>query len=165
MSPAPVSGPKITTCLWFDGQAEAAAEHYISIFPDSKITSVNRFTPPGATEARVMVVNFTLSGHPFMGLNGGPNFKIDEAVSFMVSCKDQEEVDYYWDKLGEGGDEDKRRCAWTADKFGVSWQIVPVQMMEIMSGPDKEGVKRAYAAMMGMKKIEIEGLRNAYEGK
>ncbi len=160
---------KIITCLWFDGQAEAAANHYISIFPNSKIKHIQRYTEAGKEHhgrepGSVMVVEFELNGHPFVGLNGGPQFKFNEAVSFQVDCEDQTEVDYYWEKLGEGGDEAKRQCGWLADKFGLAWQVVPRELMEMLADPDKEKADRATVAMMGMKKFDIEGLRKAYVG-
>ena len=137
----------IVTCLWFDGQAKAAAEFYCSIFKDSKITSVSP-----------MVVTFELNGTKFMGLNGGPQFKFDEAISFVVNCDTQEEIDYYWDTLtADGGQEG--RCGWLKDKFGVSWQIVPANIAQLMSNPEK--AERVTKAFMNMKKLDIEILKNA----
>src|SRR5262249_20111094 len=129
---------KITTCLWFDGRAEEAANHYTSIFKNSKITHTQYYSEAGKKDhdgktGSVMVVAFELNGHPFVGLNGGPHFKFNEAVSFQVDCANQDEIDYYWEKLGEGGDEAKRQCGWLADKFGVSWQVVPTALKEILS--------------------------------
>ncbi|MBI1729854.1 VOC family protein [Candidatus Acetothermia bacterium] len=139
---------KITPFLWFDGNAEEAAKFYISIFKNSKIVSSNP-----------MIVEFTLDGQEFMALNGGPKFKFTEAVSFFVSCKDQQEVDYYWEKLSAGGA--KGQCGWLKDKFGVSWQIIPKALGELMSGPDPEKSQRVMQAMLKMTKIDIEGLKRA----
>lgn len=160
---------KITTCLWFDGKAEEAADYYTSIFKNSKITQVQRYTKDGQEvhgqpEGKVMVVRFSLDGHPFVGLNGGPLFKFNEAVSFQVDCADQDEVDYFWEKLGEGGDESKRRCGWLEDKFGVSWQVIPKKFIELVSGPDKDAVGRVTVAMMKMQKLDVAELERAYDG-
>lgn len=133
-------------CLWFDGQAKAAAEFYCSVFKNSKITTD---TP--------MVVNFELNGQKFMGLNGGPHFKFNEAVSFVVNCENQEEIDYYWNKLTEGGQESQ--CGWLKDKFGLSWQIVPSILGKLMTDPEK--APRVMQAFMQMKKFDIEKLMNA----
>ena len=159
----------ITTCLWFDGQAEAAANHYISIFKNSKITTKQLSKDAGKEihghePGRVMVVEFELNGHKFVGLNGGPHFKFNEAISFQIDCSNQEEVDYYWDKLGEGGDESKRRCGWLGDKFGISWQVVPTVLKKMLGDEDKEKATRVTAAMMGMKKMDIAGLQKAFDG-
>jgi predicted 3-demethylubiquinone-9 3-methyltransferase (glyoxalase superfamily) len=159
----------ITPCLWFNGQAEEAANHYTSIFKNSSIQHVQRYTDAGkATHGhdagQVMVVAFTLNGQSFVGLNGGPQFKFSEAISFQVDCADQAEVDHYWSRLGEGGDESKQHCGWLADRYGVSWQIVPRAMKELLSGSDPEGAKRVTEAMLKMKKIDVEGLRKAYDG-
>ncbi|KLU87982.1 hypothetical protein MAPG_06972 [Magnaporthiopsis poae ATCC 64411] len=161
---------KLTTCLWFDTQAEEAANHYISIFPNSSIASIQRYNGQGQEvhgkpAGTVMTVEFVLMGtHRFVGLNGGPHFKHTEAVSFMIECADQAEVDYYWDKIGEGGDEKRRECGWIADKFGVSWQVVPKVLKEMLADPDEKKAGRAMAAMMGMKRMDIEGLKKAFEG-
>jgi predicted 3-demethylubiquinone-9 3-methyltransferase (glyoxalase superfamily)/uncharacterized protein YndB with AHSA1/START domain len=146
------TGQKITPFLWFDGQAEAAARFYASIFPDSEVTGVSP-----------MIVNFRLAGLEFMGLNGGPMFKFTEAVSFFVSCETQAEVDYYWDKLSEGGT--IQQCGWLKDKFGLSWQIVPTALGELMGSPDPERSQRVMQAMMQMVKLDIAGLKAAAEGK
>lgn len=137
----------IYPCLWFDGQAKAAADFYCSIFKNSKVTSENP-----------MVVVFELDGKRFMGLNGGPHFKFNEAVSFVVDCEDQQEIDYYWNKLLEGGGTESQ-CGWLKDKFGVSWQIVPTILGKLMSDPEKSG--RVVQAFMQMKKFDIEKLLNA----
>ena len=136
----------IYPCLWFDGQAKTAAEFYCSVFKNSKIIAD---TP--------MVVTFELNGVKFMGLNGGPHFKFNESVSFVVDCKTQDEIDYYWDKLTDGGEES--RCGWLKDKYGVSWQIVPTIISELMSDPAK--AQRVTQAFMQMKKLDIEKLINA----
>ncbi|HAN17136.1 MAG: hypothetical protein A2X13_06375 [Bacteroidetes bacterium GWC2_33_15] len=137
---------QISTCLWFDGQAKAAAEFYCSIFKNSKIFID---TP--------MVVTFELNGTQFMGLNGGPQFKFDEAISFVVNCDTQDEIDYYWNKLTDGGQESM--CGWLKDKFGVSWQIVPAILADLMSNPAK--AERVTKALMNMRKLDIETLENA----
>jgi predicted 3-demethylubiquinone-9 3-methyltransferase (glyoxalase superfamily) len=142
--------PQITPFLWFDGHAEPAARFYASIFPDSEVTNVSP-----------MIVNFRLSGQEFMGLNGGPHFKFTEAVSFFVSCETQEEVDYYWDKLSVGGS--VQQCGWLKDQFGLSWQIVPTALGELMGGPDSEKSQRVFQAMMKMVKLDIAGLKAAAE--
>jgi predicted 3-demethylubiquinone-9 3-methyltransferase (glyoxalase superfamily) len=139
---------KITPFLWFDGNAEEAAKFYISVFKNSKIVSSNP-----------MLVDFTLDDQEFMALNGGPKFKFTEAVSFFVSCKDQQEVDYYWEKLSAGGA--KGQCGWLKDKFGLSWQIIPTALGELMSGPDPAKSQRVMQAMLKMTKIDIEGLKRA----
>jgi predicted 3-demethylubiquinone-9 3-methyltransferase (glyoxalase superfamily) len=136
----------IYPCLWFDGQAKAAADFYCSIFKNSRITSDSP-----------MVVNFELNGKHFMGLNGGPMFKFNEAISFVVECGSQEEIDYYWEKLTDGGQESQ--CGWLKDKFGVSWQIVPAILKDLMSDPEKSG--RVIQAFMQMKKFDIRKLENA----
>ncbi|KAJ4287028.1 hypothetical protein N0V88_007792 [Collariella sp. IMI 366227] len=136
----PLTKLTLTTCLWFNGQAEAAAAFYTSIFPNSKTLHIQRYTEAGKEfhgrePGSVLVVEFSLDGHRFVGLNGGPQFNHSEAVSFMIDCKDQEEVDYYWGKLGEGGDEAKQQCGWVADRFGVSWQVVPTRLKELLAIP------------------------------
>lgn len=161
--------PKITPCLWFDDQAEEAARFYASIFEDSKITAISRYgeagkevhgKPPGS----VLSVAFQLAGQPFTALNGGPVFKFTEAISFQVNCATQERVDHYWDKLSEGGDPNAQQCGWIKDKFGVSWQIVPTILPELLMDPDYARSQRVMAAMMKMKKLDIAGLKAAYEG-
>lgn len=160
---------KITPCLWFDTQAEDAAAFYVSVFKDSKITAVSRYPeagqdihgkPPGS----VMVVAFELNGQSFTALNGGPIFKLSEAVSFQIDCATQEEVDYYWDKLREGGDPECQQCGWLKDQFGLSWQVVPTILPELISDPDPEKSQRAFLAMMQMKKLDIAGLQRAFAG-
>ena len=154
---------KITPFLWFDTQAEEAANFYTSIFKNSKITNVARYGGAGpGTEGSVMTVSFELEGQAFTALNGGPEFNFTEAVSFFVNCKDQQEVDELWQKLTEGGEEGP--CGWLKDKYGLSWQIVPVALMEMMSDPDPEKAKRVTEAMFQMKKIDVPTLERAYEG-
>jgi len=154
--------PKITPFLWFDTQAEEAANFYISTFKNSKILSIARYGKAGpGPEGSVMTVKFTLDGQEFVALNGGPYFKLNEAISFLVDCKTQEEVDMYWAKLTEGGQE--VQCGWLKDKFGLSWQIVPAALGEMMSDPDREKAKRVIQAMLKMKKIDIAALKTAYD--
>ena len=151
---------KITPMLWFDGQAEEAARQYVSIFPDASIGSVSRL-PDGTA----LVVDFTLAGHRFTALNGGPEFKFTPAVSFVIDCDTQDEVDYFWDKLSAGGAPEAQQCGWLADRFGVSWQVVPRQLGEYMSDPDPEKAGRTMQAMLKMKKLDIEALRRAHDGE
>jgi predicted 3-demethylubiquinone-9 3-methyltransferase (glyoxalase superfamily) len=159
---------KITPFLWFDSQAEEAAKFYTSIFPNSKMGDISRYTPAGSevsgvAEGKVMVVEFELDGQRFNALNGGPVFKFTEAVSFMVDCKGQKEVDHYWNKLIEGGEESQ--CGWLKDKFGLSWQIVPQELGEYMGDEDRKKAGRVMEAMLKMKKIIVADLKKAYEGK
>jgi predicted 3-demethylubiquinone-9 3-methyltransferase (glyoxalase superfamily) len=156
---------KITPCLWFDGKAEEAAMFYTAHFPDSHVDKVlraaaaNPSTPAGA----VLTVEFTLSGRRFLGLNGGPDFPFTEAVSFVIDCEDQAEVDRYWDALVQGGGAHSV-CGWLKDRFGVSWQVVPKQLNEMLESSDRDAAARAMEAMLDMGKIDIEKLREAYEG-
>lgn len=156
---------KIAPTLWFDGQAEEAARFYTSLFPDSRIDSVDRAaaenssTPKGA----VLTVEFTIAGQPFIGLNGGPDFKFNESISFTIDCQDQAEVDRYWDALVQGGGEHSV-CGWLKDRFGVSWQVIPRVLLEMLNGADRQGAERAMKAMLQMTKIDIGKLREAYEG-
>src|SRR6266511_1458658 len=150
--------------LWFDTQAEEAANFYTSLFPNSKILTVTRYGEAGPGEAgSVMTVDFELNGQEFVALNGGPRFKFTEAVSFLVNCETQEEVDDFWEKLSEGGE--KGPCGWLKDKYGLSWQVVPTALGELLSDPDPEKSQRVMKAMLEMGKIEIEPLQRAYEGK
>jgi predicted 3-demethylubiquinone-9 3-methyltransferase (glyoxalase superfamily) len=152
--------PKITPCLWFDDQAEDAANFYTSVFPSSRIVDVDRYGEAGPRPAgMVMIVTFELDGQLFTALNGGPEFTIDEAISFEVSCETQEEVDHYWSKLSEGGQEGP--CGWLKDRFGVSWQIVPNALPRLLRDSDRAKSQRVMKAMLGMKKIEIEELEKA----
>ena len=155
---------KITPFLWFDNQAEEAAKFYCSIFRSSRILSTTRY-PEGSPgpAGSVMVVNFQLEGQDFIALNGGPVFKFNEAISFSVDCQTQEEVDELWEKLSAGGS--KGRCAWLKDKYGVSWQIVPRQLVELLKDKDPAKSKRVMQAMLQMDKIDISRLKQAYEGK
>ncbi len=149
---------KITPFLWFDHQAEEAANFYTSIFPDSKIVKVARFTEAGPGPAgSAMTVEFQLAGQLFVALNGGPHFKFTEAISFVVNCQTQQEVDAYWEKLSAGGTE--VQCGWLKDKFGLSWQIVPTVLPKFLGDPDRQKANRVMKAMMNMKKIEIAGLQ------
>ena len=156
---------KIMPCLWFDDQAEEAANFYASIFPDAKVVDVARFGEAGPRPAgTVMTVIFRLAGQDFMALNGGPEFTFNESISFHVSCDSQEEVDELWTKLtADGGEEGQ--CAWLKDKFGVSWQIVPTALTELLNDPDPAKAQRVMQAMLQMKKIDIEGLKAAYDEK
>ncbi len=160
---------RISPCLWFDDQAEEAAGFYVAIFKDSKILDIARYGEAGhevhGKEAgTVMTVAFELDGQAFTALNGGPLFKFNEAISFQVNCETQDEVDYYWQKLSEGGDEKAQQCGWLKDKYGVSWQVVPGILTEMINGPDSRRSQRAMQAMLRMKKIDIDELRRAYAG-
>ena len=151
---------RITPCLWFDTDGEAAAELYTSVFPNSKVDRVTRYGSAGPRdEGTVMTVEFELDGQPFVALNGGPDFTFSEAISFQVDCKDQEEVDYYWNALSAGGEEGP--CGWVKDRFGLSWQIVPTRLNELVTDPDPERAQRAMAAMLEMRKIDIAELERA----
>jgi predicted 3-demethylubiquinone-9 3-methyltransferase (glyoxalase superfamily) len=149
--------PVQTPCLWFDGQAEQAAELYTSVFPNSAVTSVHR-NPDGSA----LMVEWTLDGQPYQGLNGGPLFTFSEAISFSISCADQAEVDHYWDALTEGGAESQ--CGWLVDRFGVSWQVVPTRLGELLGDPDPERSQRAMQAMLGMSRIVVAELEAAADG-
>ena len=154
---------KITPCLWFDTQAEQAAEFYTSVFDHSEILEVARYGEAGpGPEGSAMVVRFALDGQEFVGLNGGPLFTFDEAVSFQIDCKDQAEVDYYWDRLSEGGEEGQ--CGWLKDRFGLSWQVVPARLTELLGDPDPAVAERATRAMFEMRKIDIAAVERAASG-
>jgi predicted 3-demethylubiquinone-9 3-methyltransferase (glyoxalase superfamily) len=154
---------KIIPNLWFDTQAEEAAAFYTSVFENSRIVNVAHYTEAGPRPAgTVMTVEFELDGQRFVGINGGPQFTFDEAVSMLVHCADQDEVDYYWDKLTDGGQESQ--CGWLKDRFGLSWQIVPAGMEEILRDPDPARGQRAMKAMFGMKKLDVAALRAAADG-
>jgi len=155
---------RLAPCLWFDTQAEEAANFYVSIFKDSRITSVARYSavgqeihgrPPGS----VMTVSFELDGQPFTALNGGPVFTFNEAISLQVSCSNQEEVDYYWDKLSKGGDPKAQQCGWLKDKYGVSWQVVPTVLPEMLKDHESAQAQRAMQAVLRMKKLDIGELQ------
>jgi predicted 3-demethylubiquinone-9 3-methyltransferase (glyoxalase superfamily) len=150
----------ITPFLWFDTEGEDAARHYTSIFPNSKITEISRYGSAGPrAEGTVMTVAFELNGQKFVALNGGPDFTFNEAISFAVTCHDQAEVDRYWQALGAGGEEGP--CGWLKDRFGVSWQIVPSALPRLLADPDREKAQRVMAAMLKMRKLEVEGLERA----
>jgi len=154
---------KITPNLWFDTEAEDAANFYVSVFEDSRIVNVSRYTDAGPRPAgTVMTVDFELNGQRFTGINGGPEFKFDEAVSFLITCEDQDEVDYYWEKLGEGGQEGP--CGWVRDRYGLSWQVVPKGMEELFASDDPERATRAMEAMLKMGKLDIAALQAAADG-
>jgi predicted 3-demethylubiquinone-9 3-methyltransferase (glyoxalase superfamily) len=160
---------KITPCLWFDDQAEEAAKFYTGIFRGSRILGITRYGEAGheihgRPAGTVMTVAFELDGQPFTALNGGPLFKFNEAISFQVNCKTQEEVDYYWTKLSDGGDEKAQQCGWLKDKYGVSWQVVPTVLLEMINDPDSHKSQRAMKAMLQMKKLDINKLKRAYAG-
>jgi predicted 3-demethylubiquinone-9 3-methyltransferase (glyoxalase superfamily) len=160
---------KIRPCLWFDDQAEEAARHYIAIFPNSEVVALTRYGAAGheihkRPVGSVMTVDFVLDGHPFTALNGGPLFKFNEAISFQVLCDLQDEIDYFWAKLAEGGDPKAQQCGWLKDKFGVSWQIVPRGMVEMLRDPGSKGAQRAMTALLRMKKIDIDELERASAG-
>jgi len=152
--------PQLTPCLWFDTEGEDAAELYTSVFPNSKILEVARYGSAGPRpEGTVMTVTFELDGQKFLALNGGPDFKFNEAVSFQIHCRDQDEVDHYWEKLGDGGEHGP--CGWLKDRFGLSWQVVPNRLTELLTDSDREKAQRVMAAMLQMGKIEIDELEQA----
>ena len=161
---------RITPCLWFDDQAQEAAEFYTAIFRNSKIVKIARYgeagrevhgKPPGS----VLTVAFELEGQAFTALNGGPIFKFNEATSFQVNCETQEEVDYYWNKLSAGGDDKAQQCGWLKDKYGLSWQVVPRALVELISDPDPHKSGRVMEALLKMKKIDIDQLKRANAGR
>ncbi len=154
---------KIVPNLWFDTEAEDAAEFYISVFKNGRIVNRTHYTESSPREAgMVMTVDWEINGQRYTGINGGSDFKFNEAVSFLVNCSDQDEIDYFWEKLGEGGQE--IQCGWLRDKYGLAWQIVPAGMDEFFAGPDKERADRAMQAMLQMKKLDIAALREAADG-
>jgi len=158
-----MSGQAFTTCLWFDTEGEAAANFYTSIFKDSRLGRVGRYTEAGPGPAgAVMVVEFELNGQKFIALNGGPQFRFNEAISFQIPCADQDEVDYYWSKLSEGGQE--VACGWLTDKYGLSWQVVPTVLIDMISDPDPVKASRATEAMLSMTKFDIAALQKVYTG-
>jgi predicted 3-demethylubiquinone-9 3-methyltransferase (glyoxalase superfamily) len=161
---------RITPCLWFAEEAEEAARFYVGIFPNSRIGTITRYGSVGTEihgrpDGSVMTVDFELDGQPFTALNGGPVFKFSEAVSFQVLCDTQDEIDRYWDALGEGGDPGARQCGWLKDKFGLSWQVSPKGMDRMLAEPNSPGAQRAMEAMLGMKKLDIAELERAYRGE
>jgi predicted 3-demethylubiquinone-9 3-methyltransferase (glyoxalase superfamily) len=160
---------KISPCLWFDHQAEDAARFYTSVFKDSRIVAISRYPDTGQEihgkpAGSVMVVAFELHGQAYTALNGGPHFKFNEAISLQIECEDQEEVDYYWEKLSEGGEPNAQQCGWLKDKFGLSWQVVPKMLNMLMTDPDPGKMRRAFAAMLQMKKLNVAELENAAAG-
>jgi predicted 3-demethylubiquinone-9 3-methyltransferase (glyoxalase superfamily) len=160
---------RIAPCLWFASQAETAAEFYTSVFPNSRIVSVSRYPDAGrefhgqAPGTALMVV-FELDGVSLSALNGGPRFQFNEAVSLQVYCDNQEEIDYYWDRLGEGGDESARQCGWLKDRYGLSWQVIPRVVAEYLTDPDPCRMERVFMAIMPMKKLDIATFERAYAG-
>jgi predicted 3-demethylubiquinone-9 3-methyltransferase (glyoxalase superfamily) len=164
----PIAKHKITPCLWFDKEAEDAAKFYVSIFPNSKLGRISRYGNEGqeihgGKPGSVLYVEFEIDGQPFVAMNGGPLFKFDEAVSFQVHCDTQEEIDYFWDRLTEGGQE--VQCGWLKDKYGLSWQVVPTVMARMMTDPDRAKSDRVMKAFLQMKKYDIAALERAYEGR
>ena len=160
---------KITPCLWFAGEAEEAAKLYTSAFKNSRITKVVRYGEAGREIHRqapgtVMTVSFELDGHAFTALNGGPLFKFSEAISFQIMCDSQDEIDHFWKTLGEGGDPKAQQCGWLKDRFGLSWQVIPAVLTELVSDPDPAKAQRATTAMLQMKKMDIAALKRAHAG-
>jgi predicted 3-demethylubiquinone-9 3-methyltransferase (glyoxalase superfamily) len=155
--------PRITPNLWFDTEAEEAAEFYCSIFPNSKITAVSHYTEGSPRPAgTVMTVSWVLDGQEFTGINGGPQFNFSEAISLLINCEDQAEVDYYWEKLTDGGEE--VQCGWLRDRYGLSWQVVPAGFEEVFTSDDPGRAERAMQAMLGMKKLDLAALQAAADG-
>jgi predicted 3-demethylubiquinone-9 3-methyltransferase (glyoxalase superfamily) len=154
----------LTTCLWFDSQGEEAAHFYLGVFQDSKLGRIGRYTDAGPGPAgSVMVVEFELNGQKFVALNGGPQFTFNESISFQIPCADQAEVDYYWSRLSEGGQE--VACGWLKDKYGVAWQVVPTAVIDLISDPDPEKAARASKAMFSMTKLDIAAIQQAHAGE
>lgn len=164
----PITARKITPCLWLDTQAEEAAKFYVSVFKNSRIGRISRYGKEGheihgKQEGSVMTAEFKIEGQSFVALNGGPHFRFNEAISFQVHCKTQQEIDYFWNKLAEGGEEGP--CGWLKDRYGVSWQIVPTVLPEMLMNPDTEKSQRVTKAFLQMKKFDIEELKRAYKGR
>ena len=160
----------ITPCLWFDSEAEDAARFYIGTFRNSKITSITRYGEAGREvhgqpAGKVLVVAFELDGQPFTALNGGPQFKFNEAVSLQLPCRNQEEIDYYWDRLTAGGDAGAQQCGWLKDRYGLSWQVFPAALMDMLQDRDRKKADRAMQAMMEMRKLDLKALERAYAGQ
>jgi predicted 3-demethylubiquinone-9 3-methyltransferase (glyoxalase superfamily) len=160
---------KITACLWFDKEAEEAAKFYTSIFKNSRIGSISRYGEAGREihgmpAGTVLTVDFELEGQSFTALNGGPMFKFNEAISLQVHCETQQELDYYWDKLSQGGDKQAQQCGWLKDKFGASWQVVPTILPKLLMDPDRAKSERTMQALLQMKKLDIEKLKQAHAG-
>jgi predicted 3-demethylubiquinone-9 3-methyltransferase (glyoxalase superfamily) len=159
---------KISPCLWFDDNAEEAVKFYVSIFKNSKVGNVTRYGKEGyeihkKKEGSVMTIDFEIEGQKFLALNGGPIFKFNEAISFQIYCDTQEEIDYYWEKLTEGGDKNAQVCGWLKDKFGVSWQVVPIAMIKMLQDKDSKKTERVMKAMLQMQKLDIDALTKAYQ--
>jgi predicted 3-demethylubiquinone-9 3-methyltransferase (glyoxalase superfamily) len=155
--------PRITPNLWFDTESEEAAEFYVSVFPNSEITTVTRYGEAGPRQAgMVLTVEFVLDGQEYVAINGGPQFSFSEAISLMVNCADQDEVDYYWGALSDGGEEGP--CGWLKDRYGLSWQVCPAGMAELLNDPDQARGQRAMKAMLGMSKIDLAALQAAAQG-
>ncbi|MDD0842637.1 VOC family protein [Pseudomonas sp. Gutcm_11s] len=161
---------KIVPCLWFDEQAEEAAAFYVGIFADSRVTQVTRYGEAGfefhgKAPGTAMTVAFELDGQPFTALNGGPVFRFNEAISLQIMCATQAEVDHYWTRLGEGGAPEAQQCGWLKDRFGLSWQVVPELLLELLAAPDQAAVQRATEAMLRMKRLDIAELQQAFAGE
>jgi predicted 3-demethylubiquinone-9 3-methyltransferase (glyoxalase superfamily) len=155
--------PRITPNLWFDTQGLEAAEFYVSVFPNSQVNEITRYGESGPGVAgSVLTVNFELDRQPYTAINGGPQFTFDEAISLLIDCADQAEVDYYWEKLSEGGEEGP--CGWLKDRYGLSWQVCPVGWEAVLNSPNREGADRAMQAMYGMKKLDLAALQAAFDG-
>ncbi len=156
----------IIPCLWFDDNAEEAVNFYLGIFPDSKITDITRYPASDhpahqGREGKVLTLSFTLRGQPYTALNGGPHFRFNEAVSFQIMCEDQAETDYYWEKLGAGGDPEAQQCGWVKDRYGLSWQIIPKPFLALIQHPDEATRTKAFRVMLGMKKLDLAALEAA----
>jgi predicted 3-demethylubiquinone-9 3-methyltransferase (glyoxalase superfamily) len=165
-----ITANPIVPCLWFETQAEEAARFYTGIFKNSKIGTISRYSEAGRevhgrAAGTVMTVEFELNGQKFTALNGGPHFKFNEAISFQIMCKDQQEVDHYWNKLSQGGDPSAQQCGWLKDKFGLSWQVIPTPLLEMLTDPDREKADRTMEAMLQMKKLDIAELERAHDGE
>ena len=159
---------KISPCLWFDNNAEEAVKFYVSIFKNSKIGNVTHYGKEGyeihkKKEGTVMTIDFEIEGQKFLALNGGPIFRFNEAISFQIYCETQDEVDYYWDKLTEGGDKNAQVCGWLKDKFGVSWQVVPNVLVKMLQDKDSKKTENVMRAMLQMQKLDINALTKAYQ--
>jgi predicted 3-demethylubiquinone-9 3-methyltransferase (glyoxalase superfamily) len=165
-----ISTQKITPCLWFNAQAEEAVDFYLTVFNNASKGRVSYYSSEGQEihgmqPESVLTIEFDLEGQTFLALNGGPDFKFNEAVSFIINCKDQAEVDYYWDKLKEGGDEKAQICGWLKDKFGVSWQVTPTIVADMLQDKDSAKTSRMMAKLMKMRKLDVKELQDAFDGK
>ncbi len=155
--------PTLIPSLWFDDDALEAAEYYVSVFPNSRVNNVSHYTEAGPGEpGSVLTVEFELDGQPFSALNGGPLFTFDEAISFVITCADQSEIDFYWERLTDGGEESM--CGWLKDRFGVSWQVVPADWADLLDDPDPDRARRAMEAVLGMRKLDIAAMKAAADG-